>query len=314
MLYGRFTFASELNTEAVLPPFKGSTFRGAFGVALKRVVCALRRQECLNCLLNSRCVYSFFFEQKNGLSKGSKGDGSIPHPFVIEPPLTTRTRFQAGDALDFTLLLFGRATEYLPYCVYAFDQMGQTGIGKHVNGRRAGFVLKEVRSGSSGETIYSSQDRRLQRLNFSSELRLPEPPAAGTGQITIHLETPLRVKQENHLTADLPFHVLIRAALRRVSTLFTHYGGGEPTLDYRGMVQRAQTVEIVESDLRWVDWERYSNRQEIKMLMGGISGSITYSGDIGEFLPVLRICEEVHLGKQTTFGLGKIRIEFQKFQ
>jgi len=50
------------------------------------------------------------------------------------------------------------------------------------------------------------------------------------------------------------------------------------------------------------------------MLMGGISGSITYSGDIGEFLPVLRICEEVHLGKQTTFGLGKIRIEFQKFQ
>ncbi|MDP2798747.1 MAG: CRISPR-associated protein Cas6, partial [Deltaproteobacteria bacterium] len=135
-----------------------------------------------------------------------------------------------GETFDFKLLLFGRAVEYIPYCVYAFDQMGQSGIGKCVNGRRAGFVLKEVRLGPGGETIYSSQDQRLQRVNFSSELTLPEPPAADIRRITVHLETPLRVKQENHLTADLPFHVLIRAALRRVSSLFTHYGSGEPDL------------------------------------------------------------------------------------
>ncbi|MDQ7837995.1 MAG: CRISPR system precrRNA processing endoribonuclease RAMP protein Cas6 [Thermodesulfobacteriota bacterium] len=302
MLYGRFTFASELSAEAVLPPFKGSTFRGAFGVALKRVVCALRRQECPDCLLNSRCVYAFFFESPP------------PNPFVIEPPLTTQTRFLPGEAFDFTLLLFGRAVEYLPYCVYAFDRMGQTGIGKRVNGRRAGFVLKAVGSGLGGETIYSSQDRRLQGMNFSSELTLPEPPVADIRRITIQLETPLRVKQENHLTADLPFHTLIRAALRRISSLFACYGAGEPNLDYRGMVERAQAVEIVEADLRWLDWERYSNRQETRMLMGGMSGSITYSGELREFLPVLRVCEEVHLGKQTTFGLGKIEIIEDEFQ
>lgn len=314
MLYGRFTFASELNAEAVLPPFKGSTFRGAFGTALKRIVCALRRQECPDCLLNSRCVYAFFFEQKNGFPQCPKSGGSIPHPFVVEPPLTTKTHFLPGEAFDFNLLLFGRATEYVPYCIYAFDQMGQTGIGKRVNGRRAGFVLKEVRSGPGGETIYSSQDQRLQRVNFSSELTLPELPAADIRRITIHLETPLRVKQENHLTADLPFHTLIRAALRRVSSLFTYYGSGEPDLDYKGLVERAQAVETVDSTLGWFDWERYSNRQEVKMLMGGISGSITYAGDLREFLPALRICEEVHLGKQTTFGLGKIEIVEDEFQ
>ncbi len=302
MLYGRFTFASELNAEAVLPPFKGSTFRGAFGTALKRIVCALRRQECPDCLLNSRCVYAFFFESPP------------PHPFVVEPPLITKTHFLPGEAFDFNLLLFGRATEYVPYCIYAFDQMGQTGIGKRVNGRRAGFVLKEVRSGPGGETIYSSEDQRLQRVNFSSEITLPEPPGGDIRQITVRMETPLRVKQENQLTAHLPFHTLIRAALRRVSSLFTHYGSGEPDLDYKGLVRRAQAVEIVESDLRWLDWERYSNRQEMKMLMGGMIGSVTYAGDLREFLPVLRICEEVHLGKQTTFGLGKITIEFQELQ
>jgi hypothetical protein len=297
MLHGRFTFASELNTEAVLPPFKGSTFRGAFGTALKRIVCALKRQDCNSCLLNSRCVYAFFFESPP------------PNPFVIEPPLTTQTRFLPGEAFDFTLLLFGRAVEYLPYCVYAFDQMGQTGIGKRVNGRRAGFVLKEVRSGPTGEIIYSSEDQRLQRVNFSSELTLSEPPAAGIQRITIYLKTPLRVKQENHLTADLPFHTLIRAALRRVSSLFTYYGSGEPDLDYKGLVERAQAVETVDSTLGWFDWERYSNRQETKMLMGGMLGSVTYSGNLKEFIPLLRVCEEIHLGKQTTFGLGKIKLE-----
>jgi hypothetical protein len=151
-------------------------------------------------------------------------------------------------------------------------------------------------------------------VNFSSELTLPESPTAGIQQITIHLKTPLRVKQENHLTADLPFHTLIRAALRRISSLFTHYGSGEPDLDYKGLVRRAQAVETVDSTLGWLDWERYSNRQEAKMLMGGMLGSVTYSGNLKEFIPLLRVCEEVHLGKQTTFGLGKIEIIEDEFQ
>jgi len=45
------------------------------------------------------------------------------------------------------------------------------------------------------------------------------------------------------------------------------------------------------------------------MLMCGMTGKIIYSGDISEFLPLIAFCEKVHLGKQTTFGLGKIKTE-----
>ena len=41
------------------------------------------------------------------------------------------------------------------------------------------------------------------------------------------------------------------------------------------------------------------------MLMGGMIGAVTYTGDVTEFLPLIRFCEKVHIGKQTTFGLGK---------
>jgi len=122
------------------------------------------------------------------------------------------------------------------------------------------------------------------------------------------LLTPLRLKYENRFEAALPFHVLIRAALRRISSLCQYYGTGEPALDYRGLVDRARQVSVDRSSLRWFDWRRYSNRQDQSMLMGGLIGNIRYSGPLDEFLPLLRFCEKVHLGKQTSFGLGKITV------
>jgi hypothetical protein len=305
--------------------------------------------------------------------------------------MTTQEHFNSGDSFNFNLILFGRGNDYLPYCIYAFDQMGRIGIGRHINGKRAGFVLKTV--SAHGKTIYSSQDQKLIRDDFTSVLKLPKrqeqkqqeqgshrqsaydqgphdqrphgqelkgqgphgeelqvqklqgqdsPGGDSPGRephggephgenphrenlhgevkrLTIHLITPLRIKYENHLKADLPFHVLIRAALRRISSLFACYGeeheedGGQHALDYTGIVTRAmdQDIQIQESDLHWFDWERYSNRQEVKMLMGGMVGSISYMGNLGEFLSLLRLCEEVHLGKQSTFGLGQIAVEVE---
>jgi hypothetical protein len=56
-----------------------------------------------------------------------------PHPFVIEPPLDSRTRYAAGDVLVFVLVLVGRAIDYLPYFIFAFEQLGNDrGIGRAI--------------------------------------------------------------------------------------------------------------------------------------------------------------------------------------
>jgi hypothetical protein len=86
------------------------------------------------------------------------------------------------------------------------------------------------------------------------------------------------------------------------------YGEGEPDLDYRGMVERAGGVKVESSNLRWFDWERYSNRQERGMQLGGLAGAVTYKGDLGEFVPLLEFSSKVHIGKQTSFGLGKLEV------
>jgi len=45
------------------------------------------------------------------------------------------------------------------------------------------------------------------------------------------------------------------------------------------------------------------------MTMGGFVGEVEYQGELGEFVPLLRIGEKIHLGKGTGFGLGRYQVE-----
>ena len=307
--YGKYTFSCELDAPAILPEYKGSTFRGAFGTALKKVVCALRRQDCGACPLRRRCLYTRVFETPVAQAppEGLRMTAP-PHPFVLEAPATLERTFAAGERLDCNLLLFGPVNEGLPYFVYAFQQAGRIGIGKKINGRRPGFQLHKVSADS--RVIYSGGDEWVSMNDPEGVLCLSEggvPPETDL-RVTVTLETPLRLKFQNRIKADLPFHVLIRAMLRRVSTLFACHAGAEPELDYKGLLERAAEVRTTENNLRWYAWERYSNRQQQRMPLGGMIGSVTYEGKLSEYLALMDVCSKVHLGKNTTFGLGKIGV------
>ncbi|HOU51750.1 MAG TPA: CRISPR system precrRNA processing endoribonuclease RAMP protein Cas6 [Smithella sp.] len=312
MHYGRYIFKCVFDDNAVLPPYKGSTLRGIFGHALKKVVCALKKQDCADCLLAQRCIYTSIFESTIHPNHNISVRRVVhpPHPYVIEPPDDAKTNYQKDDVLNFVILLFGKANECLPYFIYAFDQMGQIGIGKRIDGKRASFVLKQVLVNE--DLIYDQKDGKIRKQPALDNIAIEPDSVLQCDQemiIKLKLSTPLRIKYHNNLKAELPFHILVRAMLRRISSLSESHDGVEPALDYRGMVSRAEKVTIEQSDLSWFDWRRYSNRQEQEMLMGGMIGSIEYRGKLSEYLPLINFCEKVHIGKQTTFGLGKVVLE-----
>lgn len=311
MLLGRYVFECVFTNDAALPVYKGSTFRGVFGRALKSVVCALKHRECSDCLLAGRCLYAVVFEPQLDPGNGRKRIQSPPHPYVIEPPDEAKTSYTAGDHFDFTLLLFGETNTNLPYFVYAIEHMGSRGIGRRVDGKAGTYVLDSVRS--DGQCIYSRAARNMSQGDFvrtiaPEELVRSDLSVDDTTKLGVRIVTPLRLKYQNHLEPDIPFHVLMRAVLRRVSTLFERYEGSEPALDYRGLVRRAMDIGTVSSTIQWYDWRRYSNRQEQAMFLGGMTGEVVYEGGLTEFIPLLRLCEQIHLGKQTTFGLGRIAL------
>ena len=185
MKYGKYRFSCIFERDAVLPEYKGSTFRGVFGHALRNVVCALKRVECPECLLKEKCVYAFVFENC-GHGNGSSGGRRIaapPHPYVIESPATTETRFKAGDPFDFDLILFGVANDYLPYFIYAIDRMGQMGVGKRIAGKRAGFALQTVSSG--GIAVYTSREQKIIQAATVSILSIDVEPVPCSTRIMV---------------------------------------------------------------------------------------------------------------------------------
>ncbi len=309
MLFGNYRFFCRFQTEAILPPFKGSTFRGVFGRALKSVVCALKRQACETCLLQNQCIYPQVFE--NLPSAKAPAAGNVvppPHPFVIEPPSTRQTRFQKGDTFDFNLLLLGPVNRNIVYFIYALEKMGAMGVGKYINGSRGRFSLEKVKAGR--RILYLPAEEKLRDVQPAVDITLDHAVIKSPVQwIKISFETPLRIKYQSRFINRLPFHVLVRAMLRRASSLFDCFSDGEPELDYRGLVKRAESVKIESADIRWHDRRRYSARQETGMMMGGLIGTVTYRGQISEFMPIIDFCSKVHLGKQTAFGLGKFHTE-----
>lgn len=110
--------------------------------------------------------------------------------------------------------------------------------------------------------------------------------------------------------ATFDFRLLVSKMLRRTLELAHDYAPGQ-TLDWdlEPWLEKAAAVRVVSSDLVWHDWQRYSNRQRTKMRLGGLVGEMTLEGDLRPFSALLRTAEIVHVGKGTTFGLGRVEVQ-----
>ncbi|MDD3654370.1 MAG: CRISPR system precrRNA processing endoribonuclease RAMP protein Cas6 [Desulfotomaculaceae bacterium] len=298
-----------------LPPYKGSTLRGGFGSTFKRIACSLRGTECRACLLKSNCPYAYIFETAPPPgSEALRNYSSIPRPFILEPPLETKTEYTPGEKLHFNLILIGKAIGYLPYFIVAFRELGEMGIGR----LRKKFRLAAIRAvhpvSCASEIIYRAEDQLVRNveLTWQSDIEkvasadIPEVPAIR--KIRLEFQTMTRLKFEEKFVRRVEFHMLVRNLLRRLSSLAYFHHGWEPDLDFTGLIRRAAAVRLVQDRTRWVDWERYSSRQDTKMNLGGIVGRVEYEGELGEFIPLLRLGELVHVGKGAVFGMGKIEI------
>lgn len=146
--FAQFQFFLKAVDYINLPVYKGSTFRGAFGHAFKKIVCVSRQNICDSCLLRGKCVYSYVFETPppSDTLKMRKYPYA-PYPFVITPPLEEKRTYQNGETLCFELTLIGISIDYLPYFIYTFDELGRMGIGKG----KGKYQLGEVRTDEIGE-------------------------------------------------------------------------------------------------------------------------------------------------------------------
>jgi hypothetical protein len=313
LLRCRVTF--RLLEDSVLPAFKGALLRGGFGYAFQRAACP---QTCWGraeqCTMSTLCPYRWVFETPHPPDVPHLHNlRDVPRPFVIEPPLDGRTRYAGGDALEFTLVLIGRGTEYLPYFLFAFEHLGRMGLGKQRTRSRLERVEALRPWQPVGQVIY--QDERV--LPSAEQVVTVEPAAiqqrAATlpADLRLVLRTPLRVKTQGDFLQTIDLSALVQAACWRLNALATFHGTGPWALDYRPLVEQARHVPLEQEQVRWQDWSRTSTRRARpqKMTLGGLLGSVVLRDVPPDLRTVLLMGSLIHVGKACVFGHGGYALE-----
>ncbi len=316
LLFAIFEFKTRFLNDCSLPPFKGSTIRGAFGHKLKEISCRMtHNHNCHTCLLKSSCVYSYVFESiPFEETKRMKKYPSVPHPFIIEPPPEKKRNYKEGDPFNFKIILIGKAIDSLPYIVYAFEKTGETGLGYENRGKYVieslinhNFLMEEK------SVLYSHGDSALKFPAYITQVKQVNDVIETWGdidEVTFNFLTPARIKYADSLISYLEFHIFIRNFLRRLSSIFYFHCGEELDINYKEVIDKSRFVDVVKSTLKWEEYDRYSSRQESKMKLGGFKGKVKFRGPLKEFALLIMLGKFFHVGKAASFGLGKYEVEF----
>lgn len=132
----------------------------------------------------------------------------------------------------------------------------------------------------------------LPLLSFDEFLSIS---GAGASSITMKFTTPLRIVQDGSLLLEPPFSSIAGALFRRISSLAYYYGGRELPHDFKWLA--AKSREVACSGASMV-------RSYKSGILQGAAGSISYHGDLSDFIPFLSLGEYLNLGKGSAYGMG----------
>ncbi|MDR1975713.1 MAG: CRISPR system precrRNA processing endoribonuclease RAMP protein Cas6 [Campylobacteraceae bacterium] len=253
--------------------FLGSMLRGAFGVALKRVVCVNPKYICERCFSAPNCIYYDFFEIKNRF-----------HLYRFSKPLKEQS-------YNFSFYLFEEACAKLPYILNTFVEMlTKQGLGFE----RKKFGISSIIC--NDQMVFQNGTFDISRIvakNFEVDNIEKD--------VTLLLQTPLRMKSDNRLLNKKPqLEQILSSILNRLN-------------EFKGLpiVKLPFTPSYTEkqNSIIFKDLTRLSNRQQTKMEIGGIIGYIKYQDIDEKSYMLLKLGEIIGVGKQTVFGLGEIKVE-----
>ncbi|WP_135467876.1 CRISPR system precrRNA processing endoribonuclease RAMP protein Cas6 [Crenalkalicoccus roseus] len=281
----RLDFAFVPRAALCLQAHAGSAWRGAFGHALKRMVCAMRLRPCEGCPLADGCLYTAFF--------GAGADHDAARPFILSPePLPRDGLLRAGRPFTVRLTLLPGAEAAAAYAVRALLRAAEQGL----SGRRVALDCVSVTDAATGEPLAPHGS-----LPAPVACVAPPPPPA----VELRFTSPLRIRLAGDLlTARTlrPGH-LVGAALRRLRLL-----GFGPSPDLAAAARKeAEGLAFAAARLGWLETTRFSSRQNSAMQFGGIVGEAVLDlRGAPHVWPPLWAASILHLGKGAAMGFGRV--------
>ena len=281
--YLPINFSVIAQDKSILPPYLGSTLRGAIGHVLRNDT------EACHYLYDNRRL--------------DKKRQEVLNPYIIVPPMIGKKLFYKNDILNFDIMFLGDGAKYAKNVIDALSSQGGLRLGV----RRNKFIFDKAVHKTDQRVIW--QDRTFYQAAIR-KIPLVYKTLDNVESVTIKFLTPLRRRRNNELLKDVDFSSIIRNITYRIESLTGRYGGWVDTEKMEHIQKLSSKIITTKKDIELVNMERYSNRTNEKMDFGGLMGSMSFHGDLSLFVPWLYAAQILHIGGNTTFGMGRIEVEF----
>jgi hypothetical protein len=263
--------------------------RGVFGMHVRNEVCLKSGVELCNaCSENQKCPYTKVFEVKlPGSHPLNRKYTYPPVPYILYPDLRNKTRFIAGEPFAVELTLIGSAIDYDTFLLHCIQRIS---MGK-------GLLYKKLEC-TEIETMVSDDKKSLLRFNLQQET---------VNQLKLRFDSPVILKIKEEPAKTIPLELLTERLTERLSLLSHLYcGGGIP--DIKSFHKQITTDYYIDSFYPvLVEINDGSNKKSPPK--ESLLGSVAYSGNLSEFMPLIRAGEFLHLGSYSNYGFGKYTIE-----
>ena len=295
----RYQFTFTVTEPIQLPEYAGSTLRGAFGWALRKIACMTKQAECKGCPLYRTCPYTNIFETPAPTEHELQKFSQVPNGYMIEPPDWGEKVYISGEKLQFSLVLFGRLIDQLPLIAFAFKRAFEYNVG-----RGKAHLLDISAFNENAEKF----EPILVNGNIIEHHKSVKFPECFTNNAEIEISTPLRLQENSKPLNEKEINVeRFFISLAKRIALLSEFHFKPFDLDFESLKNQIAQIED-KKYLKWQDWTRYSSRQDQKMKLGGVVGKWQFKNLSLELSKLLYIGQWLHCGKNATFGLGKYRI------
>ncbi len=262
-----------------------SAIRGLWGRSLKKIYCFQKQLDCRDCKLDN-CTYYVLFEKKLSHSEQY-------HPYIIQAQSIRSGSIRAR----FTF--FGWICQH--YEKLLFSILNLEGNTLMRSGRRHILDIDSVYD-LKDNCLFQRGSPNVQKPYIKSLQYRPQEMDC----FDMILTSPLRQKYRGKFMSVFIWEAFAKSLINRIRFIDTHFNHGK--LDIPSNID-IDDVQVLKSETRWDEKQRRSFRQDARMSIGGLVGTVRLQGVSSEMLGILKLARYLHAGKQTTFGNGKISLK-----
>lgn len=294
----RYRFQFQVTQGLHLPEYAGSMLRGAFGRALRKISCMTKEKNCKECPLYRSCPYPAIFETPAPEEHHLQNFSQVPNGYVIEPLFWGEKYYAPGESLYFDMVLFGRLLDQLPLIAYAWQRAFQYQVGHG----KAELVDIYCHADSQIYSIYTNG-------KITQHINQLEVPGSLPVSMKLDISTPMRIQRDGHALSPSEINLdrVIIGIAKRLTLLTELHFSETLLLDFEQLRREISMVQDTKK-LSWLDWTRYSSRQNQKMKLGGVVGEWKIDNVSPLIAKLLYIGQWIHVGKNASFGLGRYQI------